>query len=47
MQNKSKVFVPLPLSAILKLHKIEAYKALTPEQIIALLVEEKLKATGC
>ena len=43
MENKNKLFVPLPLSALLKLAKIKGYEVLTPEQIVAKLIEEKLK----
>ena len=46
MQRNSKLFVPLPLSVMLKLQKIKAYEALTPEQIVAALIEEKLKSIG-
>ena len=43
MKNRSKFFVSLPLSVILKLTKIKGYEVLTPEQIVAKLIEEKLK----
>ena len=46
MQSNFELFVPLPLSVMLKLQKIKAYEALTPEQIVAAIIEEKLKSTG-
>ena len=46
MQNKNKLFIPLPLSVMLKLQKIEEYKALTPEEIVARLIEEKIRNAG-
>lgn len=47
MQSKSKLFIPLPLSVILKLQKIKEYEALTPEQVVIMLIEDKLRNTGC
>lgn len=46
MQSKSKLFIPLPLSVILKLQKIKEYEALTPEQVVIKLIEDKLRDTG-
>lgn len=46
MQSKSKLFIPLPLSVILKLQKIKEYEALTPEQVVVKLIEDKLRNTG-
>lgn len=46
MQSKSKLFIPLPLSVILKLQKIKKYEALTPEQVVIKLIEDKLRDTG-
>lgn len=46
MPNNDKLFIPLPLSVLLKLQKMEEYRALTPEQAVAAIIEEKLKNTG-
>lgn len=47
MQNRNKLFIPLPLSVFLKLSKIKGYEVLTPEQVVAKLIEEKLKQADC
>lgn len=47
MQNRNKLFVPLPLSVFLKLAKIKGCEVLTPEQVVAKLIEEKLKQADC
>ena len=43
MQSKNKLFVPLPVSVIVKLQKLAEKQVLTPEECAAALIEAKIK----